>query len=290
MPNYIFGDVAGVNEGDHFDDRASLRAKGVHLAPVAGIDGNGAVGSSSIVLNGGYVDDFDKGDIILYTGHGGNDSGSKKQVKDQSWDAPGNKALLTSEMRGLPVRVTRGFNHTSPLSPKKGYQYGGLYMVTDHFEEIGKDGYKICRYQLEKINKTTLELTHSKETIFSEGSDGSKRVDTTTSRIVRDTKLSRQIKEEYSYVCQMCGIIIETHGARYAEGAHIKPLGKPHNGTDTPDNLLCLCPNHHVMLDKGIIAINDDLTLIGIQGKIMISKGHEISLDNICYHRSHIYI
>lgn len=53
MPEYIFGEVDGVNEGAAFENRLALREAGIHLAPVAGIDGNPTVGASSIVLNGG---------------------------------------------------------------------------------------------------------------------------------------------------------------------------------------------------------------------------------------------
>src|SRR5690606_11665699 len=116
----------------------------------AGIDGNPKEGSPSIVLNGGYVDDLDLGNEIIYTGHGGNDASSKRQIADQDWNSTGNKALLVSEMHGLPVRVTRGYKHKSSFSPATGYVYGGLYYIADHFEETGKDGYKICRYRLVK--------------------------------------------------------------------------------------------------------------------------------------------
>src|SRR5688572_12502129 len=100
MADYIFGDIPGVNEGDAFLDRQGLRQAGIHLTTMAGIDGSPKVGASSIVLNGGYVDDADYGDEIIYTGHGGNDLNTKKQISDQSWDARGNKALIVSEMHG----------------------------------------------------------------------------------------------------------------------------------------------------------------------------------------------
>ena len=165
MVNYIFGDISKINEGDSFINRQALREARIHLTLVAGIDGNPNVGASSIVLNGGYVDDFDLGDEIIYTGHGGNDPNSKKQIANQSWNSSGNKALIVSEMHGLPVRVTRGFKHKSPFSPKEGYVYGGLYYVTEHFEDKGKNGFIICRYRLEKVEpilKKEFNITLSK--------------------------------------------------------------------------------------------------------------------------------
>lgn len=290
MPNYIFWTIEWVDEGAIFENRIALREAGIHLATVAGIDWNGDVWCPSIVLNWGYIDDFDEGNVILYTWHGWNDPSTWKQIKDQSWDAPWNKALLTSEFRWLPVRVTRWYNHKSAYSPKDWYVYWGLYSVVEHFEETWKNGFRICRYKLIKDSNTQSWLKTQDEILFSEWSDGKKRIETTTLRILRDTKLARQIKEEYNYTCQICWLRIESHGVGYAEWAHIRPLWKPHNWTDTVDNLLCLCPNHHVMFDKWIFSINDDLSLNWIKGKIFLSKNHGINQENLKYQREHIYI
>lgn len=91
----------------------------------------------------------------------------------------------------------------------------------------------------------------------------------------------------HSYQCQVCGLAIETSAGLYAEAAHIKPLGEPHNGPDIESNILCLCPNHHVMFDNGTFAINDNLVLLGIEGKLKTSKKHLIGADLIKYHRDH---
>lgn len=289
MANYTFGDIPGITEGDAFANRQELRNAGMHLATIAGIDGNPRTGASSIVLNGGYVDDEDNGDVIIYTGHGGNDPNTGKQVSDQNWDSSGNKALIVSEMHGLPVRVTRGFKHKSAFSPKEGYAYGGLYKVVSHFEDRGKDRFIICRYRLEKI--TPLNQHYAKiAKQLSGGKSESERAPITTLRIVRDTKLSVEIKEHYNYTCQICGIKISVRGVGYAEAAHIRPLGRPHNGKDQPGNIICLCPNHHVMLDKGVISIDTDLTLKGIDGVLTLREGHTLETGNLQYHQEHIFI
>lgn len=289
MASYKFGDLEGVQEGANFKDRKALREAGVHLAPMAGIDGNPTDGASSIVLNGGYVDDEDLGDEIIYTGHGGNDLATKRQINDQDWDDTGNKALIVSEMKGLPVRVTRGYKHKSQFSPIEGYEYGGLYSVTDHFEQQGKDGFIICRYRLAKIAPLTL-AQKDKKSQLPEGTDTSKRVSTTILRIVRDTKLTRKIKELYGYKCQVCDMVILVRGVPYAEAAHIKALGKPHDGDDKPGNIICLCPNHHVMFDKGAFSIKDDLRLTGLKGMLKMIEEHRLDPENLKYHRDHVFI
>jgi len=57
-----------------YANRRALRAAGIHRALQAGIVGTRAAGAESIVLSGGYEDDKDFGNMIIYTGHGGRDS------------------------------------------------------------------------------------------------------------------------------------------------------------------------------------------------------------------------
>ena len=150
MSNLVFGNPFGIKEGEIFESRAELIKAGLHRYTVHGIDGNGNDGASAIVLSGGYEDDVDLGDEIIYTGHGGNDTNTGKQIDDQSWESPGNKGLIISQRKQLPVRVIRSFKHNSVFSPKTGYKYGGLYKVVDHWDELGKSGFHICRFKLVK--------------------------------------------------------------------------------------------------------------------------------------------
>ena len=62
-------------------------------------------------------------------------------------------------------------------------------------------------------------------------------------------------------------------------------LGRPHDGPDELANLLCLCPNHHVLFDNGGFAIADDLSLIDIEGRLASSLDHPIDRQHLAYHR-----
>jgi putative restriction endonuclease len=293
MPrDIIFGEIEGIEEGHWFEGRREMMPTCFHRNWAAGIDGNGSDGTAAIVLSGGYEDDMDSGDEIIYTGAGGNDANTGKQIADQTWENRGNAGLIKSMNEGLPVRVIRGHQHISPYSPKSGYTYAGLYSVVDAWQETGKSGFKICRYRLiysgdnaerKTVEEIELELDHSVRE--------KKRVIGTVLRIVRDTKMVHDVKSLYKHKCQVCNLAVPTKNGLYSEGAHIKPLGKPHNGDDSLANLICLCPNHHVMFDKGAFAIKDNFELIGVEtGKLTVLEKHKINKDNLHYHRkSHGY-
>ena len=82
----IFGEISGIKEGQWFEGRKDMMPSSFHRNWIAGIDGNGKEGAAAIVLSGGYEDDKDLGDEIIYTGAGGNDPNTKAQISDQNWD------------------------------------------------------------------------------------------------------------------------------------------------------------------------------------------------------------
>ncbi|MCA0931754.1 YDG/SRA domain-containing protein [Lutimonas saemankumensis] len=150
MSNIRFGEIPGIHEGQKFVSRRALVDAGLHRSIQHGIDGNGSEGVAAIVVSGGYEDDLDLGDEIIYTGHGGNDPVTKKQIADQSWSSHGNKGLVVSQMRQLPVRVIRGPHKNSQFAPLSGYKYSGLYRVIDSWDKIGKSGFSVCVFKLRK--------------------------------------------------------------------------------------------------------------------------------------------
>lgn len=90
-----------------------------------------------------------------------------------------------------------------------------------------------------------------------------------TYRVLRDTMLARKLKQLHENKCQLCGESIQLSNDKgYSEAHHIKPLGAPHNGPDTAENIIVLCPNHHVMLDYGIIPIELDRLIMHPKHKL----------------------
>ena len=284
----LFGNIEGIQEGAEFENRRTLAESGLHKPNQAGISGSGEEGADSIVLSGGYEDDVDYGDVIIYTGSGGRDPNTGKQIADQSLTRM-NKALAKNKIDGLSVRVIRGHKHKSVRSPSKGYRYAGLYYVQDFWHEKGLAGYTVYKYKLIKENDPECS-TEENSIQISEAYKKPERNLSSIQRIVRDTAISKKVKFLYSHKCQVCGIALNTPSGPYAEAAHIKPLGRPHDGPDCIENILCLCPNHHVLFDNGAFTIRDDYEFIGLQGKLMRVEVHDINSDYLKYHREHYYI
>ena len=94
----VLGDIPGILPGTFFRDRQELHDKKLHRGLMRGIASHG----SSIVLSGGYVDDEDLGDVIIYTGEGGRDPITGQQIADQQL-LSGNKALAENHLNGIPI-------------------------------------------------------------------------------------------------------------------------------------------------------------------------------------------
>lgn len=113
-------------------------------------------------------------------------------------------------------------------------------------------------------------------------SEGPSRVHSEVYRILRDTELARKIKLLHKNLCQLCGNTVSlADGSTYAEAHHIRPLGRPHNGPDVAENIIVLCPNHHVQLDFGALKLAPE--------NLRSIHGHHIGSQFIEYHNTEIY-
>lgn len=288
MATYVFGELAGQPVGTTYLDRAAVKDAGVHQVTQQGISGNGRDGANSIVVNGGYEDDEDLGDEIIYTGAGGNDPRTKRQVRDQEITQTGNAGLVVSEERGLPVRVTRGSRGDKAHSPSSGYRYDGLYRVTDHWAEPGKSGYRIWRFRLVRLAPDEAAPFTPPQNL-PRGTVAPSRAAGVVQRIVRNSAVSDAIKRLHDSTCQICGVRLDLPVGDYAEGAHVRGLGRPHHGPDQPGNLLCLCPTDHVLLDKGAIYIDDAYIVRDYRGQrlgpLRRHPQHILDPAHLRYHR-----
>lgn len=107
-------------------------------------------GNNTNLCAGGYEDDKDEGEWLLYTGAGGRDlSGNKRTNKVQSSDQEfegANKALLKSCTDGLPVRVLRSYKEKrssyAPVKtdPSQSIRYDGIYRIIAAWRTDGQQG------------------------------------------------------------------------------------------------------------------------------------------------------
>ncbi|WP_229403978.1 MULTISPECIES: HNH endonuclease [Micromonospora] len=111
-----------------------------------------------------------------------------------------------------------------------------------------------------------------------------------TDRIIRSSVYAETVKRLHGHHCQVCATRLATRYGFYSEAAHIKGLGRPHEGPDLLENLLCLCPNHHVQFDKFAIYVDSEFvvrwTVDGEKiGKLRLHPGHRIGPDFLQHHR-----
>ncbi|KAL6522824.1 Histone-lysine N-methyltransferase member suvh2 [Orobanche hederae] len=148
----VVGDIPGVEIGDVFFFRMEMCVLGLHGQAQAGIDyvpisqsSNGEPIATSVIVSGGYEDDEDAGDVVVYTGHGGQDKHGR-QVEHQKLEC-GNLALERSMNYGIEVRVMRGFKYEGSVSGKV-YVYDGLYKVTETWFDVGRSGFGVYKFKL----------------------------------------------------------------------------------------------------------------------------------------------
>ncbi|XP_043716488.1 uncharacterized protein LOC122664641 [Telopea speciosissima] len=158
----ILGPVPGVEVGDEFHYRVELAIVGLHRPFQSGIDSikkDGKILATSIVASGGYHDDMDSTDVLIYSGQGGKPMGGEKQkqAEDQKLER-GNLALKNGMDAGTAVRVIRGFKETnsSDSAESKGkiiatYIYDGLYLVEDYWTESSTYGTSVFKFKLKRI-------------------------------------------------------------------------------------------------------------------------------------------
>ena len=85
----------------------------------------------------------------------------------------------------------------------------------------------------------------------------------------RDNSIIAKLKKIRGFKCQICNKKIQkADGSFYIEAAHIKP--KRELGSEAPNNILILCPNHHKEFDYGNLVIashTKDKIVFSLNGK-----------------------
>ncbi|KMS99946.1 hypothetical protein BVRB_1g017910 [Beta vulgaris subsp. vulgaris] len=151
------GPVPGVEVGDLFNYRVELDIIGLHKPIQSGIDFiklDDEYVAISIVASGRYDNDMVNSDVLIYTGQGGNVAGGCKQLEDQKLER-GNLALKNSIDKKNLVRVIQGFKERKMTGGVRttipSYIYDGLYSVNRYWQESGRHGMLIYKFELRRV-------------------------------------------------------------------------------------------------------------------------------------------
>jgi len=134
--------------------------------------------------------------------------------------------------------------------------------------------------ELENCHKTSTNLR--KRLKPDSRIDEPDRTEVVAQRFVRDRRLVEHLKILYSFRCQVCDRRIRCPRLRipgYSEGHHIMPL--ENSGPDVLENLIIVCPNHHIELQHGGRPLSLE--------KLRLVR-HEISQSYIDFHNEMIFV
>lgn len=249
------------------------------------------------------MDELQEGDHVFSYVHGKIVSVSKVKVpsyKSQKpklfteWNRDGRKCDVIYKVLNTPIIINEHMDNIRPFLPdvhsplQQNGRANQIYLVQLN-QELGEYFINFFDESILFYDNAQVGSTEDVEQIIAQddGDPERRTITVEVTRVIRDTRLSKDIKRKYDYKCQICDLSIytNTEAGKYAEAAHIKPIEK--GGDDLKNNIICLCPNHHTMLDYGSISINDDYTLLGTDGQL--HTGHRLNKDNLKYHRDNIY-
>jgi predicted restriction endonuclease len=196
--------------------------------------------------------------------------------------------------------VIDGLAFKNGESSKK-YVYRGLYRVVDHWDTVGAEHWIICQFKLVKADSDEVAekfLDEDWPSRLDGPGAGSVLEDKVRryiqqNRMVRDASVVKKIKEFYGGECQICRrrLRVTVGGEIYSEAAHIQALGKPHLGDDVVENVLSPCPNCHVLFDRGVLQITNDLQVVNSLEPsdpidLWVHPDHHIDIKYVQRHRS----
>lgn len=197
-------------------------------------------------------------------------------------------------------QIIRDFD---PIAQETGGPFRHRDYHPEFFADIWQDELDLTRDLLDSDvveQRSPLDSFEGPEQISipaEEYTDDLGRYQTLVDRRIRNPTLVRELKSVYKNQCQICNArLASSDGTGYSEAHHIHPLGEPHNGPDTLENMLVLCPNHHADFDNGVISINtEDFSIehpydSDVDSKsIVVSSEHNLSEESLQYHNENLF-
>lgn len=104
-------------------------------------------------------------------------------------------------------------------------------------------------------------------------------IERVVNRPFRDAAFSSAVRSAYDNTCAITGLKIINGGGRpEVQAAHIQPVAEA--GPDSVRNGLALCSTIHWMFDRGLLSLDDNLTILVAEGRVpdtinrLINPGH----------------
>ena len=149
-------------------------------------------------------------------------------------------------------------------------------------------GFKIWRYRLVAEPPQNPVTNPPPEPPPGAGADGLYSVSSASSATRRSPNGSRTYTRRR---VRSAARRLHTAAGAYAEGAHLRPVGSPYHGPDAVENVLCLCPNDHVLLDRGAIVLDDRWNVVDrargkIIGPLRRKSAHTLDAAHAAYQRA----
>ncbi|WP_326568052.1 YDG/SRA domain-containing protein [Amycolatopsis rhabdoformis] len=226
-----------------------MNAVGIHRSSQWGISG-GKDGSDSIVVNGGYPDDHDAGDEIIYTGQGGR--AHNRHVADQEL-VLGNAGLKRAYEERQPIRVIRGSKGDKRFSPAAGYRYEGLFGITEMWPEVREqDGLRIWRFRLVKLGtEASAAPTSDPDEAEDDNVSWTGGHRTSLVKVRRGQRAFRTgLLEKYGLNCAVTGPAPK----QVLQAAHLRAFAD--HGTHKRSEGLLLRSDIHSLFDAGLLAVD----------------------------------
>ncbi|WP_435334760.1 HNH endonuclease [Haloarchaeobius sp. TZWWS8] len=244
----------------------------------------------------GYRDTIEEDGTVVYTGEG--------TAGDMTFDH-GNKAIRDHREDERELHLFRTLDDGQ-------VEYVGQYLCTDWFrEELSdstgtmRDAIRFELSPLSRLGKTDeVDIapeshTQQRDTTTSDepdeaiklprGSRTTERREFTSEDVIRNEALVRQVKRMHDHNCQICGEKrLQGPEDGYSEVHHLMPLGE--DGPDIPENVVVVCPNHHVDFENGMISIDPRTKEIThfydseISGReLLVEDGHQVGPEYLAY-------
>ncbi len=199
--------------------------------------------------------------------------------------------LTDKEIRDVLVSEFEDINMESvgvATRHREWLQVLGYIERSGNVNQLTQEGHDLAtRAAIEDEKNETTENTNIE---LSEGTSVTERREAHREEAIRDNVLVRELKRLYDDRCQICGERRQSSPeSGYSEVHHLMPLGE--DGPDKPENMVVVCPNHHVDFENRMLTVDPQTLEITHQyeseidgRRLLVRDEHDIEPQYLAYH------